>query len=181
MRSTQGPQNVRWSLWQTSLGIRLKATITITYAWEPARNSLDSITMTTSTKGKHQSGEYKPMFSQGYDTVDVIQKKWWMFYAFATLPLALLSNKSSLPPWDCCNSDFIRSRMNILSTCFQLKMIQKWYFSRPDWKIGGIEGPVDDTRVPLMLKFIRNDSTSVMNFFNYDPIETTTHILWPLR
>lgn len=60
-------------------------------------------------------------------------------------------------------------------------MIQKWYFSRPDWKIGGIEGPVDDTRVPLMLKFIRNDSTSVMNFFNYDPIETTTHILWPLR
>ena len=57
----------------------------------------------------------------------------------------------------------------------------KWYFSRPDWKIGGQEGPMNSTRVPVKLTITNPNSTTTMNFFNYDPVEPTTHILWPLR
>eukprot|EP00795_Rhopilema_esculentum_P010656 gene10656-19398_t len=60
-------------------------------------------------------------------------------------------------------------------------VLRKWYFSRPDWKIGGMEGPLNDTRVPVMLTWGHDGRKSVMNFFNYDPVETANHILWPLR
>ena len=64
---------------------------------------------------------------------------------------------------------------------FELKVRLKWYFSRPDWKVVGVEGPRNDTRVPLMAKYSVNGTTVPVNFFNYDPIEPTNHILWPLR
>lgn len=63
------------------------------------------------------------------------------------------------------------------------KLIQEWYFSRPDWKVNGMEGPINTTRVPLQHVWYHKNGSVLfnINYFNFDPVETTTHILWILR
>eukprot|EP00794_Sanderia_malayensis_P015723 gene15723-17308_t len=68
-------------------------------------------------------------------------------------------------------------------------VIREWYFSQPGWRLVGMEGTINvslpraATRLPLKQVWYHQDGSIIfsVNHYNFDAVETTTHILWILR